>query len=808
MDHLSFAILDHLTDAVCVLDLDYRVVFANRAMVILFGEREEVVGKSCHELCHQCPCPCGRRCLEPGECVVDMVLESGKEAKSSHPHRLADGTLRDFDVVASPIRDTAGEIVRVVLVLRDVTEAMAAKRILARTAEIDASLAELAKSLIAGQSMAEIATLIKGLARRFTDSQHAFIGTITPDGSLVMSTLTPHAWDTRQQSGQPIVLKEFGGLWGWVLMHGQSLLTNDPTADPRSTGYPVGHFPVRRFLSVPALVGEQILGLVSVANADRDYTPEDQALLERLAGLFALAVQHREHDQKILRVKQEWEMTFDAIGDIVSLQDRDMRIVRVNQATAKLFGKEPEELIGQPCYVLFHDGDRPCQGCPIETVLATSCPHFSIIEHPKFNKIFEVTLSPIFNGQGETIGYAHFAKDITGLKRLEIQLREALKMEAVGRLAGGVAHDFNNVLTVISGYLGIAMSQLTPASPVKEALTEVEKAARRAATLVRQLLLFSRRQPMQFVSINFNAALQELLKMLRRFIGENITIEMSLAEELWPLEGDAGTVDQIVMNLAVNARDAMPHGGTLTIETKNVVVDEAFCAGMLNARPGHFVRLSISDTGYGMDQETMAHIFEPFFTTKEAGKGTGLGLAVVYGIVTEHHGWITCYSQPDQGTVFHVYLPAAKAAVQEGEEVVGPDLEGLQGHGERVLVVEDEETLLDFGDRVLTYHGYQVTVAKSVAEAMEIVGQGGSPFDMLFVDVVLSDGYGTELAARLRERSPGIGVVLTSGYPDKQGQWPRIREHNWAFIQKPYEVSELLMLIQKELAYKDEAVGC
>ncbi len=800
MEHPSFAVLDHLTDTVCVLDLDYRVVFANRAMLAMCGDLDKVIGHKCHDLYHHCPFPCSQICLPSGgQCVFNEVVASGQPASSVHCHRLADGSLRDFEVTASPICDSVGALVNVLMVLHDVSEVMEKKRTLARAAEIDFSLAELSKSLISDRTMEEIAELVKEQALRFTDSQHAFVGFIDADGMLVMSSLTPQDWDGQQENGAPIVIKEFGGLWGWVLTHGQSLLTNDPDDDSRSTGFPAGHFPVRRFLSVPVMAGDQVLGQISVANAERDYTMEDQVLLERLAAIFSLALKHREHDQEIMRVKHEWERTFDAIGDIVCLQDRDMRIVRVNQATVQLFGKDPSELVGQFCYALFHDADQPCDGCPIETVLATSCSHYSIVEHPKFDKIFEVTLSPIINDSGETTGYAHFAKDITGLKRMELQLREALKMEAVGRLAGGVAHDFNNVLTVISGYLGIAMTQVAADSVVKESLTEVEKAARRAATLVRQLLLFSRRQPMQFVPINFNGALRELLKMLRRFIGEHIQLDMVLADDLWPLQGDAGTVDQIVMNLAVNARDAMPDGGVLTIETKNVLVDEAFCAGWLKARPGRFVRLSVSDTGCGMDQKTIQHIFEPFFTTKEAGQGTGLGLAVVYGIVTEHQGWISCFSQPGQGAVFHVYLPAALSAAQD-EQVVAPhELQGLQGGGERVLLVEDDETVLTFGNLILSDNGYQVTIAKTVAEAMEAAGRDGAHFDLLFSDIVLPDGYGTDLASRLAVLSPGIGVVLTSGYPDKQGQWTKICEHHWTFIQKPYEVPELLLALQKEL---------
>ena len=508
--------------------------------------------------------------------------------------------------------------------------------------------------------------------------------------------------------------------------------------------------------------------------------------------------------QKLERVatidaKREWTLTFDAIGDIVCLQDHDMRIIRVNQATEALFGKASGELIGQTCYALFHDGDKPCEGCPIDTVLATSQPHFGVVEHPKFNKVFEVTLSPIINEAGETTGYAHFAKDITGLKKLELQLREALKMEAVGRLAGGVAHDFNNVLTVISGYLGLAMAEVASDSPVKAALTEVEKAARRATGLVRQLLLFSRRQPMQFTAVDFNSALNELLKMLRRFIGENIRMEIKHGADLWPLAGDACSVDQVVMNLAVNARDAMPDGGILTIETSNVKVDEAFCRGSLKAKPGRFVRLSISDTGSGMDRETVQHIFEPFFTTKEAGKGTGLGLTVVYGIVKEHQGWISCFSEPGQGTVFHVYLPVADSALQAAQAPVGHDLRQIQGRGARVLIVEDEEAVLEFGGCALSHNGYHVAKAHTVAEAMEVASREGAEFDLLFTDVVLPDGYGTDLAVSVSALCPGIGIILTSGYPDKQGQWARISEQNWTFLQKPYEVPELLLVLQKEL---------
>lgn len=798
MDESNSAILDHLTDAVCILDLDYRVRFANRAMLDLCGGWDKVIGKKCYELCHNCPCPCGQHCLPPGQCVFNEVLASGQPAKACHPHRLADGSRRDFEITASPIRDAAGVIVNIMQVLHDVSEGMQTKRQLARTAELDYGLAELSTSLIGGLAMEQIAELVKEQALRLTDSQQAFVGTIANDGLLVLSSLTPQIWDTRQD-GPPSAMKEFAGLWGWVLTHGQSLLTNDPSSDPRSAGIPAGHFPVKRFLSAPAMIGTQILGQIAVANADRDYTAEDQDFLERLAALFALALQRREHDERILRVKQEWERTFDAIGDIVSLQDRDMRIVRVNRATATLFGKEPKELIGQTCYALFHDAERPCQGCPIETVLATSTPHFSIVEHPKLDKIFEVTLSPIINDRGETTGYAHFAKDITGLKKLEIQLREALKMEAVGRLAGGVAHDFNNVLTVISGYLGIAMAQAGADSPLRESLGQVDKASRRAANLVRQLLLFSRRQPMQFSAINFNGALRELLKMLHRFIGENIQIDLALADDLWPLHGDAGTIDQVVMNLAVNSRDAMPDGGVLTIETKNVVVDEAFCSSRLNARPGRFVRLSISDTGCGMTPETIQHIFEPFFTTKEAGKGTGLGLAVVYGIVSEHQGWISCFSQLGQGTVFHVYLPAAGHEAKTESPADAHDLQRTQGHGERVLLVEDDEAVLRFGEWALSHNGYQVTSAKTVAEAMAIARQEGGAFDVLFADVVLPDGYGTDLAREIAARCPGIRVILTSGYPDKQGQWVQIQEHNWTFIQKPYEASELLLALQKEL---------
>jgi two-component system cell cycle sensor histidine kinase/response regulator CckA len=410
-------------------------------------------------------------------------------------------------------------------------------------------------------------------------------------------------------------------------------------------------------------------------------------------------------------------------------------------------------------------------------------------------------------------------QDITDLARAEsdrerfqAQLLQAQKMEAVGLLAGGVAHDFNNLLTTISGYAELALSRgMDDGHPALADLTEIRLAAERAAALTRQLLLFSRRQPMDFVLLDVADRLGALLSMLDRIIGEGVAIRADLGRGLWPVRADGVGLDQMIMNLAINARDAMPDGGEITIAATNVEVSGDAARRHPEAAPGRYVRLSVADTGVGMDADTLARVFEPFFTTKELGKGTGLGMSVAHGIAKQHGGWIAADSRLGAGTTFHVYLPAADGVLADETAPVpggAPPLEGAppepqaapRGEGLSVLVVEDEEQLRAFARMALERNGYRVRDAATAREARALFEAEDGEFDLVLSDVVLPDGSGLALVEEFRAVRPGLRVLLSSGYPDPHAGWGDIRETGIPFVQKPYALSALLDAVARTAA--------
>jgi signal transduction histidine kinase/CheY-like chemotaxis protein len=384
---------------------------------------------------------------------------------------------------------------------------------------------------------------------------------------------------------------------------------------------------------------------------------------------------------------------------------------------------------------------------------------------------------------------------------LQAQLLQAQKMEAVGILAGGVAHDFNNLLTAIRGCADIAMFQIEDSSSLFQDIKEIQVATDRAADLTRQLLLFSRKQPMAFVSLDLNDSIENLLKIFYRIIGENIKIHTELESEIWTINADRGTIEQVILNLVVNAKDAMPKGGKLCIKTENIVLEESYCKQLPDAKPGKFVRLSVSDTGVGMDKKTVQHIFEPFFSTKGVGKGTGLGLSVIYGIVKQHGGWINVYSEIDHGSVFKVYLPAASGKpVKKVKECIV--MKKLKGKGEKILVIEDEQNVRNFTERALNKAGYYVFLCETLEEARNVFKQENGKFHLVFSDVVLPDGNGINLVDEFIRQKPDLRILLSSGYADKKSRWDIIRKRGFRFLQKPYALADLLQTIREIITQK------
>ncbi|OGP70049.1 MAG: hypothetical protein A2Y80_01135 [Deltaproteobacteria bacterium RBG_13_58_19] len=477
---------------------------------------------------------------------------------------------------------------------------------------------------------------------------------------------------------------------------------------------------------------------------------------------------------------------------------QDGKFKRVNPGFAKICGYSEEELIGRPSLNLVapdyweevrHNAVRMLQG---QSHLPYEFP--VITKSGKTKWVVEKVAPTVYQGERAALGYF---LDISEHKSLESQFLQAQKMEAVGRLAGGVAHDFNNMLGVIIGHAEIAMMQVSVTEPLHHNLQEIHIAAQRSADLTRQLLAFARQQTVRPQVLNLNLVLSGMLKMLQRLIGEDIDLVWAPGRDLWKVKIDPSQIDQILANLAVNARDAIGGVGKLTIGTNNAVLDDPYCTDHAEFVPGEYVLLAVSDDGSGMDKETLAQIFEPFFTTKGVGEGTGLGLATVYGIVKQNDGFINVYSEPGHGTTFRIYLPRCQAeAAQDQAET---PVKSLQGGSETVLMVEDEKAILDIGLAILKQLGYTVLTAGTPGEAIRLAGNYPGDIHLLISDVVMPEMNGRELAERLIAMKPGLKCLYMSGYTTNVIAHRGVLDEGVHFIQKPFSMKDLAIKAREVL---------
>jgi signal transduction histidine kinase len=387
-------------------------------------------------------------------------------------------------------------------------------------------------------------------------------------------------------------------------------------------------------------------------------------------------------------------------------------------------------------------------------------------------------------------------REIQDRLQAERQLRHAQKMEAIGQLAAGVAHDFNNILTVIHGHSSLLLMRLGEQGPHTKSLTEIRHSADRAANLVRQLLMFSRKQILQFRNVDLGDVIRSVSGMLRQLVGEHVILETECDKHLAPVFADRGMVEQVTVNLTLNARDAMPRGGHIKLACSEVILDEAAVKPDSDARPGRFIRFTASDTGCGIDAEGLTHLFEPFYTTKEAGKGTGLGLATVFGIVKQHQGWIEVRSEVNVGTTFSLYFPVSSQSVQKSSETL--DATPLPTGTETILLAEDEPSLREMVQEVLRLHGYRVLTAASGPAALEVWHGEERPIDLLLTDMVMPGGMmGTDVAAELRRANPDLKVIYTTGYSPGAAGASHAFEEGVNFLAKPYSPNKLAEIVRK-----------
>jgi PAS domain S-box-containing protein len=504
----------------------------------------------------------------------------------------------------------------------------------------------------------------------------------------------------------------------------------------------------------------------------------------------------RKRAEEALIASQEYALNIiNSSLDMIIAVDNDRRIIEFNPAAQKAFGWSLAEVYQRNIGILYARGEEG-EEIHRETMAGGSCIR-EVRNIRKNGEVFSSLLSAcsLRNARGEALGFMGISRDITERKNLEEQLRQSQKMESVGKLAGGVAHDFNNMLTVIQGNAAMLGSQQALNPQQAESIQLIAQAAERAANLTRQLLTFSRQQVIQLKNHNLNEIVTQMTGMLQRILGEDMTLEVRFFPSLPAVHADRGLMEQVLMNLVVNSRDAMPKGGRLVIATGTSWINEAYLRQNPEAVPGPCVSLSVSDTGCGIKPEDLPHIFEPFFTTKEVGKGTGLGLATVYGIVKQHKGWLEVRSEVGRGTTFTVLLPATESRVEK-EAPAAVDSGSHRG-SETILVVEDEDLVRGLVRTILEQYGYSVLEAPTGVAAIGVWERHASSIDLVLTDLVMPGGInGYELAEKLQARRPGLKVVYTSGYsPDMSSSHFKL-SNGRNFLPKPFRPHTLAQMIR------------
>lgn len=552
---------------------------------------------------------------------------------------------------------------------------------------------------------------------------------------------------------------------------------------------------VRCVMLMPIQVRGYFWGFIGCdeCRTEREWLASERDAFRAIAQTLGEAIQRR-HAEEAMQLRG---VALASAANGIVITDHNGLILYVNYAFQQLTGYSANDVLGQtPAVLKSGQHDDLFYRHMWQHMREGKVWRGELVNRRKDGTLYqeEMTITPVRNAAGKVTNYIAIKQDISERRHLQQQLQQAQKMESIGRLAGGIAHDFNNLLQAITGFSSILLADLGEGDPRRDDVQEIDRAAQRAVALTRQLLAFSRKQKMELTPLDVNQVVLNTEKMLRRLIGENIVLESKLQDALPPVLADGGQLEQVIVNLAVNARDAMPEGGRLTLSTRRVHLAAQAVPDMGNAPPGDYIELSVTDTGHGMTPEVRERLFEPFFSTKGAGKGTGLGLAVVYGIVRQHSGFVEVATRPTAGTTMTVYLPVTNATTPLPPQVSSPAPAAppARGRRERILLVEDEPGVRELAARVLREQQYQVEIAATCAEARTLLKDSGLPFDLLLSDVILPDGNGIALADELTTDRPTLPVLLCSAYSDEQARSQTIQDRGYRFLPKPYPMAALL----------------
>jgi PAS domain S-box-containing protein len=755
------ALVEHSSDVITLLDAGGRIVYSSHSLSPTLGYAPgEKTGHHVFDLIH----PEDRATAEP--LFREVLQQPDRVARVELRIQHKDGSWRDLEVVAANrLQDAA--VGAIVVNYHDVSERKGAQEQLRRTTEF----------LSQAQAVAQIGSWEWDIATdviTWTDETYRIFGLERVAGPIsyerYLALIHPEDRDAVTETVR------------------RALETREPFEIDHRIIRPDGG--VRFLYGRGAIVSDRAGRSVRLIGAVLDITgrKEAEAALRRANDRLQAVVQSAP-----LAI-----LSFDAEGIVQTW----------NPAAERLFGWMASEVIGRMLPIVPEELEEQCREARRRVMQGERLSERELVRKRKDGTSVTVNrvAAPLHDADGRATGILGLIEDVTSVKRLEQQFFQAQKMEAVGRLAGGVAHDFNNLLTAILGSTDLLLETLPSDHPGREDGLETRKAALRAADLTRQLLAFSRQQVLAPQVLNLNDVVANMDRMLRRLLGEDIDLRTLLRDDVGAVRADPGQLEQVVMNLAVNARDAMPRGGTLTIETTNVALDETYATEHSVVVPGAYVMLAVSDTGTGMDAATKTRAFEPFFTTKPKGKGTGLGLATVYGIVKQSGGYIWVYSEPGQGTTFKTYLPRVDAPMEPPSAAPVPT--GSLRGSETILVVEDQEQVRKLTSKMLEARGYHVLLAASGPEALRIGSQweagrlaerSAKDIDLLVTDVVMPGMSGREVALLLAPAHPRMKVLYVSGYPDESIALHGVLESGLAFLQKPFTAEALARKVREVL---------
>jgi len=591
------------------------------------------------------------------------------------------------------------------------------------------------------------------------------------------------------------------GLTEYVLKTGQPLLVSDQQVELMAKEGLIELIgaPSNEWLGVPLKRGERTFGVLVIQSYQEDfhYSERDRELLIFVSQHIADALWRKQAENEIKESQHFLAAVFNGIKDGISVLDSDLNILQVNQAMNELYAHQVP-LAGKKCFQAYHGRKKSCRVCPTIRAIKQKKPQMDIVPlvgSDDRKGWLELHAFPLFDQSGNVSGVIEYVRDISERKLLEERFIQAQKMESIGLLAGGIAHDFNNILGGILGYASWLKTNIKSDHPFFRPVDTIEKSASRAAELTAQLLAFARGGKYNTRPSNLNGVIGESLKLLTGTLDKSIVIETQLNENLPTVEIDVGQIQQVLLNLCVNARDAMPGGGRLFIHSSLARLNEGDVRSQVDAKPGWFAVMTVSDNGMGMDENTKRRIFEPFFTTKEKGKGTGLGLSMVYGVVKNHGGFINVYSEIGEGSTFKVYFPlSGKPEIMESTV----EVELARGH-ETILIIDDEDAIRQVASDILGSYGYRVQIAVDGEEGIAIYRPLAEQIDLVILDMVMPRKGGRETFLKLKEINPEVRVLFSTGY----GQNDKVNEILGlgvkGFIQKPYQIRDLLAKVREIL---------